>query len=588
MFPQFEGLELPKPKEKNVEKLPHKRTLTEIDDVSTAPNVNQRRKLNTHHPSCAIPTPKPKQKFSFVLDEDEEDQQKDKVANIKKMEPKSGDNNETLELGKVNNTISVPSNLEENRKAIDKMLEKEMESQVNIKMRRTLSDSNISTQSKQIKEGRKIDAAAYRKSFSQGMLLSTLEKGSDSEESEKEMESSGSNKWVQEWFCKMEKEIDRKMCEKALTWRKPKRKSLLSSSPTMSVDEMLEEQRTRLKLVATVASEGKIMESFIPGDINGCLKEYQREGIQWLFQCYCNTKSCILADDMLKKRTTNFFFLMTKGLGKTIQAIGFLAAVNNGEKKNRILICCPNSLVKQWQQELVTWLDNVQWCRLQNEIGIALGPSKYEVWRNKTYRYVLSTYETVAKIIESMEPITKNDDCLKIDSPRATFFDIAIFDEVHVLKRFGSKKNAAVHALPIPMKIGMTGTLVQNNLDELWAIFYALNICIHSPDPSSDNPSQCTQACEWFCDRIFFHSKITLPIEKGNKFGASKEEVQDKGKALQQLKALLDMFVKRRTKDIIKHQLPVKVQTYFIVFCELTEFQIGVYQRLLASPEYQL
>ncbi|MES1919112.1 DNA excision repair protein ERCC-6-like 2 [Bonamia ostreae] len=83
------------------------------------------------------------------------------------------------------------------------------------------------------------------------------------------------------------------------------------------------------------------------------LRDYQKEGIKWLYNCYSNKRGCILGDDM--------------GLGKTIQIIGLSMAILNKPDKNKfgcieniknespILIICPKSVLFQWKEEYEKW-----------------------------------------------------------------------------------------------------------------------------------------------------------------------------------------------------------------------------------------
>ena len=139
--------------------------------------------------------------------------------------------------------------------------------------------------------------------------------------------------------------------------------------------------------------------------INQYLREYQREGIQFLFDAYMEGRGALLADDM--------------GLGKTVQVIGLLAAVfgktglgaqdNPHEfirKKERmtipgvVLIVCPTVVLYNWQRELLTWV--------HFRVGICHGPNRdavLEATSRQRYDVVITTYGTVVAYAGRMGPL---------------------------------------------------------------------------------------------------------------------------------------------------------------------------------------
>lgn len=172
-------------------------------------------------------------------------------------------------------------------------------------------------------------------------------------------------------------------------------------------------------------------------------KDYQKEGIAWMYALYSNqVPGCILADDM--------------GLGKTFQVLSFLQAVS--EKVKLILVVTPASLMDNWENEYYKFFPK----------------AIYRIVTKNNDRYVLSSLlERQAKneeiyekyiFITNYETLRSNKQYLKIQ------WDITVLDEAQRIKNPVSLTNRTARGLQTSFRIAITGTPVENNFSDIWAI----------------------------------------------------------------------------------------------------------------------
>ncbi|KAJ6656369.1 hypothetical protein lerEdw1_003872 [Lerista edwardsae] len=177
------------------------------------------------------------------------------------------------------------------------------------------------------------------------------------------------------------------------------------------------------------------------------LFEHQKEGVAFLYSLYCNRrKGGILADDM--------------GLGKTVQIIAFLSGMFDAELIRSVLLIMPVTLISNWMQEIAKWAPGVR-------VRVFHGTSKKERSRNleqiqrkngillTSYQMVLANWEQLSSSVQHQKFV----------------WDYIILDEAHKIKTPSAKTTESVHAIPAQNRILLTGTPVQNNLQELWSLF---------------------------------------------------------------------------------------------------------------------
>ncbi|XP_057576991.1 DNA excision repair protein ERCC-6-like 2 [Hippopotamus amphibius kiboko] len=297
----------------------------------------------------------------------------------------------------------------------------------------------------------------------------------------------------------------------------------------------------------------------IPYTINRYLRDYQREGAQFLYGHFIQGRGCILGDDM--------------GLGKTVQVISFLAAVlgkkgtrediennmpefllrsmkkelSSSTAKKMFLIVAPLSVLYNWRDELDTWgyfrVAILHGNKKDNEL-IRVKQRKCEV--------ALTTYETVRLCLDELNSLE---------------WSAVIVDEAHRIKNPKARVTEIMKALKCNVRIGLTGTILQNNMKELWCVMdWAVPGLLGSG--------------------IHFKKQFSDPVEQGQRHTATKRELATGRKAMQRLAKKMSGWFLRRTKTLIKDQLPKKEDR--VVYCSLTDFQKAVYQTVLETEDVSL
>ncbi|XP_066567316.1 DNA excision repair protein ERCC-6-like 2 [Amia ocellicauda] len=296
----------------------------------------------------------------------------------------------------------------------------------------------------------------------------------------------------------------------------------------------------------------------IPYTINRYLRDYQQQGVKFIYSHYIQGRGCVLGDDM--------------GLGKTIQVISFLAAVLHkkgtrddiernvpdfllsqkpksavNKVKKIFLIVAPLSVLYNWKEELDTWG--------HFRCTILHGTKKEEEFarvKREKCEIALTTYETLR---------------LSLDDFNSIPWSAVIVDEAHKIKNPNSQITQAMKGLKCKVRVGLTGTILQNNMEELWCVMdWAIPGCLGSLK--------------------HFTTKFADPIEQGQKHSATKRSLALGRKAGMSLGKKISHWFLRRTKSLISDQLPKKDDR--VVYCALTEFQQAVYQAVLDSEDVTL
>uniref|UniRef100_A0A3P9PSS4 Excision repair cross-complementation group 6-like 2 n=1 Tax=Poecilia reticulata TaxID=8081 RepID=A0A3P9PSS4_POERE len=298
-------------------------------------------------------------------------------------------------------------------------------------------------------------------------------------------------------------------------------------------------------------------EDRVPYTINRYLRDYQRDGIRFIYNNYMSSTGCILGDDM--------------GLGKTVQIIGFLAAVlhktgtwedvennrpqflqtqipsNQSNPSKVFLIVAPLSVLYNWKDELDTWgyfqCVVVHGLRKEEELARI---------KNGRVEIALTTYETLRLCLDQFNKIN---------------WSAVVVDEAHKIKNPESQITQSMKELRCKNRIGLTGTILQNNLEELWCVMdWANPGCLGNLG--------------------HFKNNFSDPIEKGQRHSATKRALATGRKTVRALVRKIAPFFLRRTKALIKEQLPKKDDR--VVYCSLTDFQQTVYQAVLDTEDVTL
>ncbi|KDP24110.1 hypothetical protein JCGZ_25767 [Jatropha curcas] len=299
-------------------------------------------------------------------------------------------------------------------------------------------------------------------------------------------------------------------------------------------------------LVLSLPGESPIVQ--VPASINCRLLEHQKEGVKFLYKLYKNNHGGVLGDDM--------------GLGKTIQTIAFLAAVfgkdgecadstivrdNQVSRKGPVLIICPTSVIQNWEIEFSRWANFS--VSLYHGANRDLILEKLEAGGAKILITSFDTYRIHGSILSEIE------------------WEIVIVDEAHRLKNEKSKLYGACLEISTRKRIGLTGTIMQNKIMELFNLFNWVA-------PGS------------LGTREHFREFYDEPLKHGQRATAPERFVQVADERKEHLVAVLRKYMLRRTKDeTIGHLMLGKEDN--VVFCAMSELQKRVYSRMLQIPDIQ-
>ncbi|XP_055520965.1 DNA excision repair protein ERCC-6-like [Leucoraja erinacea] len=176
------------------------------------------------------------------------------------------------------------------------------------------------------------------------------------------------------------------------------------------------------------------------------LLPHQSRGVAFLHRLFTERRGGgILADDM--------------GLGKTVQLLAFLSGMFDAGLVAHCLIIMPASLLATWLAEFTAWTPGIR-------VRVAFHGSKAERSRNllrvqRKGGVVITTYQLIIYNLEELS---------QLDGQRFDW-DYLVLDEAHKIKGHLSKTTKHVNALPAKNRVLLTGTPVQNNLQEMWTLF---------------------------------------------------------------------------------------------------------------------
>lgn len=249
------------------------------------------------------------------------------------------------------------------------------------------------------------------------------------------------------------------------------------------------------------------------------LRPYQFLGVRWLWFLYTHGLSGLLCDDM--------------GLGKTHQSMALMASILSKRKKElnlpplHFLIVCPTSVIFHWQEKLQASLPHLR-------VLIFYGYDRNRADLEGEYDIILTSYGIWRIEHEVLKKIP---------------FELAIFDEIQIAKNQNSRIHATLLEGVAQMRLGLTGTPIENHLRELKSLF---DIVLPSYMPGETD----------------YREVFVKPIERDN----SAER-----RAL--LSRLIKPFILRRRKEEVLLDLPEKTEE--IAHCLLSQDQQMLYTDVL-------
>jgi superfamily II DNA or RNA helicase len=245
------------------------------------------------------------------------------------------------------------------------------------------------------------------------------------------------------------------------------------------------------------------------------LRPYQRLGTEWIMFLFENGFGGLLCDDM--------------GLGKTHQAMAFMLTLKELQKlKNPCLVVCPTTVLSHWKNKIsqhVPGLKATEYYGGQRDLDDALGDD-----------VLLTSYGILRRDIEQL---------------KCHDFSLVFFDEIQHIKNPQTQTYQAARAIKAGMKIGLTGTPIENSLTDLKALLDLTIPGYLGPDDQFN----------------------TRYVQKDN---------FDSGSARRdELVRLVSPFTLRRLKKTVLKELPVKIED--IRTCMLSEDQVKLYRDAISS-----
>ncbi|XP_037536783.1 probable global transcription activator SNF2L2 [Nematolebias whitei] len=262
--------------------------------------------------------------------------------------------------------------------------------------------------------------------------------------------------------------------------------------------------------------------------INGLLKQYQIQGLEWMVSLYNNNLNGILADEM--------------GLGKTIQTIALITYLMELKRLNGpYLIIVPLSTLSNWVYELDKWAPSVVKIAYKGTPGLRRG--LVPQLRSGKFNVLLTTYEYIIKDKHILAKIR---------------WKYMIVDEGHRMKNHHCKLTQVLNTHYVaPRRLLLTGTPLQNKLPELWAL---LNFLLPTIFKS------CSTFEQWFNapfamtgERVDLNEEETILI-------------------IRRLHKVLRPFLLRRLKKEVESQLPEKVE--YVIKCDMSAIQKVLYRHM--------
>ncbi|XP_053383751.1 chromodomain-helicase-DNA-binding protein 1-like [Mercenaria mercenaria] len=192
------------------------------------------------------------------------------------------------------------------------------------------------------------------------------------------------------------------------------------------------------------------------------LRTYQIVGVNWMIERFYLGHGCILGDEM--------------GLGKTCQTIAVLAYLHTKcKKKLPNLVVCPRSVLENWDHEIKRFAPG-----LRSQVYIGEKESRQDLAKaiksdykknNLQFDVLVTTYEICLKDSAFLQSIRWN---------------LLVVDEAHRLKNLNSLLYKTLSQWDTHTSILLTGTPVQNNLQELYALLSFVSAKKFPPDDHED------------------------------------------------------------------------------------------------------
>jgi len=258
------------------------------------------------------------------------------------------------------------------------------------------------------------------------------------------------------------------------------------------------------------------------------MREYQIEGLNWMVNLHDNNISGILADEM--------------GLGKTLQTISLLTYLKEFRGvTGPHLVLAPKSVLGNWAKEIGRFSPTIRFLVVQGDKEERTRVVKEELLSGE-YEVIVTSYETL---------------CIEKAAFKKFAWYYIVIDEAHRIKNEKSRLALQVRAMDSQYRLLLTGTPLQNNLHELWALLNFLMPDVFGSSEDFDG---------WFV--------------KGGAGGG------DSGDTIRKLHAVIKPFLLRRLKADVERTLLPKIETK--LYIPMTDMQKSWYRAILQKDSIAL
>lgn len=238
------------------------------------------------------------------------------------------------------------------------------------------------------------------------------------------------------------------------------------------------------------------------------LRDYQSTGVAWMNRRVLAGHGAVLADEM--------------GLGKTVQSLALISSIG-GSSSAPTLILCPTSMIRTWEREAARFVPD-------RSVLVLHGPGRAKLLEQILQNdIVITSYGSLVRDIDSYADIQ---------------FRLVIADEASFLRNPRTKTTKAAGKLDATSRIALTGTPIENSIQDLWSIM-----------------------------------NFTNPGYLGRRDDFVARHSAAGGDSASRLKTRLNPYLLRRTKSEVASDLPAKLER--VIYCELSAKQRAVYEQLL-------
>ncbi len=244
------------------------------------------------------------------------------------------------------------------------------------------------------------------------------------------------------------------------------------------------------------------------------LRPYQEHGVQWLWYLHENALGGLLCDDM--------------GLGKTHEVMAFMLCLRQTVVSDEpFMVVCPTTVLSHWESKLRKYAPNLK-------IFVFHGPQRRLPKSLAKIDVLLTSYGILLRDVAKLREIP---------------FYLAVFDEIQYLKNAATQSYMAAASIQARMKAGLTGTPVENSVNDLKALM-----------------------------DLIMPGYLGSNIRFKRRYGASTDP---DGLLRKELHRLIAPFTLRRLKSTVLSELPEKIEDLRI--CELSEDQVKFYRDAVSS-----